>query len=140
MHRLRAAFARPWRIELHDGRLRLALRERRRGRAGSISIEQLCLDLRLRLLANGHAEAPELTRHLALVHDTLQFQGWTGVRALSPGVLRRALAQAAALAEEEPSAAIAMLQDRLQAITAALEATSAVEVLEISYAQFERTA
>ncbi|MBE7420119.1 MAG: hypothetical protein HS128_20655 [Ideonella sp.] len=116
LRKLKGALARPLVIERRDGKLQLALVERRRARSarGEASVAQLCTELSARLLAHGAEQAARSMRELIFVHDALERGGWAGVATLSPLVLGQALQQLEKLAVDEPAAPMTALLDGLR--------------------------
>ena len=88
-------------------------------------------ELGARLLV--HDPATQVVRHLFIVHDELQAQGWMGVEALPAKVLERALVEAEILHSDEPSSLLATIIDRLREFKAAATARALEEALEREY-------
>ncbi|HET7528047.1 MAG TPA: hypothetical protein VFK10_19050, partial [Burkholderiaceae bacterium] len=115
LRKLKGLLGRPIGLEHREGKLRVVLTERRRPRAPDEppSLSQLCAELRARLLAHEHAEVQTM-RQLIVVHDALDRRGWAGIEGMSAQVLAKAIAQAEALAAEEPSPHMDMLLEGLR--------------------------
>ena len=88
-------------------------------------------ELGARLLV--HDPATQVVRHLFIVHDELQVQGWMGVEALPAKVLERALVEAEILHRDEPSSLLATIIDKLRAFKSAATARALEEELEREY-------
>ena len=85
-------------------------------------------ELGARLLV--HDPATQVVRHLFIVHDELQAQGWTGVDALPAKVLDLALLEAEILHADEPSALLATIIAKLGELKAAATARDLEKALE----------
>jgi hypothetical protein len=88
-------------------------------------------ELGARLLV--HDPATQGVRHLFIVHDELQAQGWMGVDALPAKVLERALVEAEILQGDEPSALLATIIAKLGELKAAATARDLEQALEREY-------
>jgi hypothetical protein len=152
LRQLKSALRRPVALQWQNGQPRVVLVERRKARRTDepSSPQQLCEELRARLLAQAPEETAKLLRYLVLVHEALSKNGWIGVAALPLVVLGKALRQAEMLSQEDPSAALNEIIEHLQALhTAAVEHREAsidssqedaeehVEVSETSYQEYE---
>jgi hypothetical protein len=152
LSKLKGVLNRPIGLERCDGKLRVVLTERRRARPADEkpSIALLCAELSARLLAHEANEAAQTMRHLILVHDALERNGWPGLEAMSSLVLVKATAQASMLAQEEPSPHMDMLIEGLRPLQVAaalreqrearvheMRLGDNVEVSESDYAEFE---
>lgn len=115
LRRLKGVLNRPIGLERRDGHLHVVLSERRQPPPAdaSLPLAQLCDELSARLLAHGPDDAAQAMRHLVLLHDVLEREGWPGVAALPSPVLGEALAQAEILASDEPSVAMDTLIEGL---------------------------
>jgi hypothetical protein len=85
-------------------------------------------ELGARLLV--HDPTTQVVRHLFVVHDQLQTQGWPGVEALPAKVLDRALTEAEILASDEPSALLTTIIDQLRELKAGAALRALEEELE----------
>ena len=85
-------------------------------------------ELGARLLV--HDPATQVVRHLFVVHDELQAQGWMGVDALPTKVLERALVEAEILQGDEPSELLATIIAKLGELKAAATARDLEKALE----------
>ena len=105
VRKLKGILGRPIALERRDGRLQVALAERRRAMPAdqAPSPQQLREELRAHLLAHDPDHVDKAMRALLLVHEALGHKGWSGVAALPAGVLAQALAQAEYLAGGESS-------------------------------------
>jgi hypothetical protein len=88
-------------------------------------------ELGARLLV--HDPTTQVVRHLFIVHDELQAQGWTAVDALPAKVLERALVEAEILHSDEPSSLLATIIDKLRELKGAAAARALEEALEREY-------
>ncbi len=123
LRKVKGALNRPIGLERRDDKLHLVLVERRRAPrvVQPPSPSQLRAELRARLLAQEHADAAQVMRHLAVVHDQLGRKGWTGVEALPARVMGLALVQAEVLASSEPSPLMSFFIEQLRAVKVAAE-------------------
>jgi hypothetical protein len=85
-------------------------------------------ELGARLLV--HDPATQVVRHLFIVHDELQAQGWPGVDALPAKVLERSLVEAEILHSDEPSSLLAPSIDKLRELKTAATARALEEALD----------
>ena len=105
--------------------------ELRRGAAAdsahSLLIQQRA-ELGARLLVHDPATQP--VRNLLVVHDQLGGSGWSGVEALPPKVLGRALKEAEILSSDEPSPLLATIIEQLRELTVVADERLADAALE----------
>jgi hypothetical protein len=120
---LRGLLGRPVVLEHRNGRLHLALLERRRPPEVIQAQERaaLCEELRLRLLEHGERHVAVL-RPLVAVHDALVRDGWPLVGRMPSALLAKAQLQLLMLIGREPSDALAGMAEHLRLLQAAAEA------------------
>ncbi len=120
---LRGLLGRPVVLEQRNGRLHLALLERRRPPEVIQAQERaaLCEELRLRLLEHGEHHVAVL-RPLVAVHEALSREGWERVGRLPSALLAKAHLQLLMLVGRERSAALSAMAEHLRLLQAAAEA------------------
>lgn len=118
----RSLLGRPIALERRDGKLHVALVERRRSpeRREADALNALRSELHARLIAGNVDEAARHMRHLVFVLDALG-RGWEAVGQLPSKVLDKATMQAHRLVIEEPSPLLAEMIDRLRLLKVAAE-------------------
>jgi hypothetical protein len=122
LRRLRGLFVRPLALERKGLQFHLVLVDRRSGtRRSSAATEALCVELGARLL-NQSPYWSGVMLHLKLVHEALEKEGWSGVKALPSRLLAGAAEQADMLCKEEASAPMDKLVERLSMLQTAAEA------------------
>ncbi len=78
-------------------------------------------ELQARLLVHDAASGL-LVRNLYTVYKAMDGRGWSGIEALAPSVVNRALAEAEILQSHEPSATMGLLVDELRVLDEAARA------------------
>lgn len=92
-------------------------------------------ELGARLLVHDPATQP--VRNLFVVHDELGSRGWSGVEALPPQIVARALTEAEIMASEEPSTLLGSIIESLEALQLAAGARAAREAHAASEREWE---
>ena len=148
---LKGLLGRPLELQRQGGQMHLTLVDRRRSPERVLADELASVreELRARLLSQELEHAARVMRHLVFVHDALGRQGWAGLDALPSVLLGKALVQTQMLLSQAASSRLALLVERLRVakVTAELReqrlaastAAAALEVSEISHAEFEAT-
>ena len=118
----KSLLGRPITLERRDGKLHVALVERRRSpeRREADALNALRSELHARLIAGNVDEAARHMRHLVFVLDALG-SGWDAVGQLPSKVLDKATMQAHRLVIDEPSPLLAEMIDRLRLLKVAAE-------------------
>ena len=120
---LKNLWARPLGVQRQGYGVKVVLVDRRRPPSPDAPppLSQIRADLRERLLGQKFAQAAQVMRHLAVVHDELGRSGWAGVESLPVQVLGMAVVQAEMLASEGPSRSMTEIVERLRIFKVAAE-------------------
>lgn len=102
LREIKGALSRPLAFERRDGQLRLVLVERRRAPRGAVSSDESRIGAALRAHIARRAGLSRGLDALAAVSTRFEALGWAGIAGLDPALLDRAVAQAEALAQQEP--------------------------------------
>lgn len=118
----KSLLGRPIALERRDGKLHVALVERRRSpeQREADALNALRIELHARLIANDLDQAARTMRHLVFVLDALG-RGWDAVGELPSAVLNKATVQAHRLVIDEASPLLAEMIDRLRLLKVAAE-------------------
>lgn len=118
----KSLLGRPIALERRDGKLHVALVERRRSpeQRQADELNALRGELHARLIAGSVDDAARHMRHLVFVLDALG-RGWDAVGLLPSKVLDKATMQAHRLVIDEPSTLLAEMIDRLRLLKVAAE-------------------
>ncbi len=152
LRRLRGMLRRPLGLRRRGWQWEIVFVERRRNPPHyGLELANICSEMRVRLAALDREHVMKSMRPLVRVYEELRRRGWPGVEAMSARHLERAARQARELHDQEPSAPLARLAERLRLMQAAAEArderaraarredaAAQPEVVETDFSEFER--
>ncbi len=135
---VRDVLGRSIRLEQRRDPLATAAADGKRGGTADAPLSLLMkqrAELGARLLVHDPATQP--VRNLFVVHDELGRRGWSGVEALSPQIIDRALTEAEIMASDEPSTLLGSIIDGLQSLKHGFRARAAHEAHAASEREWE---